>query len=253
MKSAVLFATVATLVLSRLSFAQCPPGEVLGWEDEDYWHCVSPASPWEVRSLLEKAEPLLGEDWRYRKRLIDEVGSLKGTQYELGAKFDVTLDGQVTHFCSTAGQCKDDDRSVDCSGAVARGQLSACVVWGLCRLAFPELKQGLLGEHSNAAGIASFFYQHGAFIGEYSVSPSPGDLIFFRDSGKGNRRGITHVAIFLGDMSDGRKVVLHAVGKPGNKVMFEKLKPDSDLVSRIVGYGNVSKLVRSLGAGPNNR
>ena len=236
------------LILAGVVFAGCPRGEQLLWEDEQYWHCGTISSAGDVKQVLERAE-LLGEDWQYRKRLIEAVRSLKDYRYQWSAKFDVSIDSKRTHFCS-ACERDTDEQTVDCSGAAAYGQLSACVVSGFCKTAYPELRQGLLGPKSNAAFIASFFYENGAFN---SGPPTPGDLIFFSDNGRPKtRHGITHVAIYLGDLSTGEKVVFHAVGSSvrtaglSNKAGFQNLKPTDDLLTRIVGYGNVSKLVRSL-------
>lgn len=234
-------AVLTTLALTDLAYARCPPGEQLLWEDEYYWHCGVISSTRDVGQVLERAE-LLGEDWQYRKHLIEALRSLKGMRYQLSAKFDVTVAGQVSHFC-TLGKCKSND-TIDCSGVAAHSQLSACIVSGICRTAFPELRQGVLGEDSDAAGIASFFYNNGAYN---AGPPTPGDLIFFIDSGApSTRHGITHVAIYLGDLPSGEKMVFHAVGKPTNKALFQNLAPNDDLLTRIAGYGNVSRLVRSL-------
>jgi cell wall-associated NlpC family hydrolase len=75
-------------------------------------------------------------------------------------------------------------------------------------------------------------------------TPSPGDAIFFRETVPG-RRGITHVAIFLGTTRQGRALILHASSrsKPP-RVLFTSMT--EDLRKKIAGYGNISQLYLAL-------
>jgi len=153
-------------------------------------------------------------------------------------KIDVSVHGVRTPIC-TGAKCSGD--SIDCSGAAANGLLSACLVSGICNAAYPALRLGVM---TNASGIADFFYSHRAFN---TSEPAPGDLVFFADSGvPRERRGITHVAVFLGDTRDGHKVIFHARGRPKSVALFESLPENDVLFSRVVGSGNISALVRSI-------
>lgn len=239
-----LVAVSLVLVTGGVARAHCPRGETLIFEDDYYWHCAVEPSSSEVSRTLESAE-FVGDNYRYRKALVDALRQLKGQGYKLGAKWDFTIDGRTIHFCAADGcDGPESSNTIDCSGAVAYAELSACISTAICRSVYPELRLGVLGETSNAAGIASFFYRSGAYN---TQRPQPGDLIFFDDGGRaiGGRRGITHVAVYLGRVDD-KLIVFHAVGHPKNKAVFEKLDPAGDLASRVVGFGNVTKLVHAL-------
>src|SRR5580704_6602746 len=134
------------VISTSRSHAQCPPGHMLVGEDEKYWYCEPYAASTDSAEMVEKArEQLLGSKYRYRKDLIDELGSILGTRAANGGKVDVTVEGGETiiEFRCVAPECASGQMSVDCSGASAYGALAACVTNALCQSAFPQLRGGL--------------------------------------------------------------------------------------------------------------
>jgi NlpC/P60 family len=215
--------------------AQCRPGMVLVGEDEHYWYCSAPVPADDVREVLSKNNPeLLGAQWRFRKAILDSVASLvrEGRIYQWGGKLLVSSQGTATYIC-VSEECRGSDvAGIDCSGAAAYGELSACFVGGFYRAAGT-----LRGLEASAAQQAEFFKHHKAFRSR-SETPIAGDLIFFKDTAR-KRKGITHVAIYVGTTRNGRTVILHASSRAG-VVLFDNLA--SDLASKIVGYGDSSLL-----------
>lgn len=228
-----------TLAMAGSVHGQCRSDEVLIGEDSHYWYCSSTAQSSDVMGIAESLEErpeLLGEQWQFRKALIDAVGSLaqKGTPYVYGGKIRLTAGGQQTYVCVTS-ECRGDlGVGVDCSGASEYGELSACFVSGFYKASAYSLS-GLWGLRS-ANEQAEYFKQYKSFEGK-SDKPSPGDLVFFEKTAP--HKGITHVAIFLGRTNDGHTMILHASSRQG-RVVFAYL--DSFLSKRVAGYGNISKL-----------
>lgn len=232
-RTALFFA--AFIVTSIFATAQCRPGMVLVGEDEHYWYCSAPVPAHDVREVLNKNNPeLLGNQWRFRKAILDAVASLvhEGQVYQYGGKLRVSSQGTTTYIC-VSEECRGSDvNGIDCSGAAAYGELSACFVGGFYRAT------GMLrGLETSAAEQAEFFKRHKAFR-RRSETPIAGDLIFFKNTAR-HRKGITHVAIYVGTTRDGRTVILHASSRAG-VVLFDNLA--SDLASKIAGYGDSSRL-----------
>jgi hypothetical protein len=136
-------------------------------------------------------------------------------------------------------ECRHDPVGVDCSGSVEYGELSACFVSGFYRASSHSLA-GLWGIKS-APEQAEFFKHNKAFVGK-SGRPIAGDLMFFHKTAS-HKKGITHVAIFIGTSSDGRALILHASSR-AKRVKFDHM--DSFLSERLVGYGNISNLHMKL-------
>jgi hypothetical protein len=227
---------VGLFLLSSISMSsQCRPGMFLVGEDEHYWYCSGPATTDTVRDVLQKENPeLLGDQWRFRKAVMEAVASLArdGRIYEYGGKLLVTAQGTRTYIC-VSEECRGSTvDGVDCSGAAAYGELSACFVSGFCKAA-----GAARGLETSAAEQAEFFKRHKAWRSQ-SQTPIAGDLIFFRDTAR-NRKGITHVGIYVGTTRDGRTVILHASSRAG-VVLFDDLA--ADLASKIAGYGDSSLL-----------
>jgi len=196
-----LIISAGTLFLLETTLtAQCRPGWLLIGEDDQYWYCSSPARRSDVSEVLEKQNPeLLGDQWRFRKAVIEAVGSLAeaGLPYKWGGKLRVSAAGGVTYICVAESCGGESGLGIDCSGTAAYGELSACFIKG-----FFYAMGRMRGLESNAAGQAEYFKRQNAFRSRYAT-PLAGDLIFFRNTAR-NRNGITHVAIYLGTTRDGR-------------------------------------------------
>ncbi|HSE17263.1 MAG TPA: NlpC/P60 family protein [Pyrinomonadaceae bacterium] len=223
---------LAVFFLSGLAaevHAQCHEDEVLVGEDAKFWYCGKLVSGDEVTRATAKLDTMrpewFGEAWRYRKAVIDVAGCLArqpGTPYLWGGKYPFPQE-----CTQRSGQ------GLDCSGLVAyTNQFAACFVNRFYMAAFDTLREL---HDRNAANQAQYFKQNKAWV-DRNGSPIPGDAIFFKDTYQGCK-GICHVAIFLGDASDGRRLMIHASSKG---VVITKM-PDQ-WRSKIVGYGNVSQL-----------
>jgi hypothetical protein len=219
--------------------AQCPSGEILIGEDEHYWYCSSPRPPEEAASAIEQInQHLLGPEWRYRKAVMDAVGSLArppGVHYLWGGKLRIESGGRVQWICVSDECAGAPDNGIDCSGLTEYGAHSACFVRGISSFAGLSV-HGVMG---NAAQQASYFASKRAFIGP-AGNPNPGDFIFFQNTVPG-RTGITHVGIFLGRFTDGTILIVHASSR-AKRVIFDKLSPGGNLRAKIAGYGDVSIL-----------
>lgn len=218
-----------------LATAQCRPGLVLVGEDEHYWYCSAPVPAGDVREVLSKDNPeLLGTQWRFRKAILDAVASLvhEGRVYQYGGKLVLSSLGTTTYIC-VSDECRGAAvTGIDCSGAAAYGELSACFIGGFYRAA-----GNLRGLEGSAAEQAEFFKRHKAFRSR-SETPIAGDLVFFKNTAR-KRKGITHVAIYVGTTRTGRTVILHASSRAG-VVLFDNLS--GELASKIAGYGDSSLL-----------
>jgi hypothetical protein len=227
--------TLMVLSLSASTLAQCRPGYVLVGEDEHYWYCSTPARAQDVQEVLQKENSeLLGDQWRFRKAIMEAVGALarEGRVYEYGGKLIIPAGGKTTYIC-VSDECRGSvEKGIDCSGAAAYGELSACFVSGFCRAAGSSHPLD-----TSAAGQAEYFKRQKAFRSR-TDTPLAGDLIFFKNTAR-KRKGITHVAIYIGTTRDGRTIILHASSKAG-AVIFGDLS--KDLAKNIAGYGDSSRL-----------
>lgn len=237
-------AVVMIVAIPTAAYAQCRPGWVLIGEDENYWYCASPASTTDLSEVTEtyaKQRPeLWGTQWRYRKAVIEAAASLArdSMEYRNGGKLRLSHDGRVVYICVSSQCAGDPTIGIDCSGLLEEStRHAACLVSGF----YSTILHTLKGLESDAAGQARFFQQHGAFLSP-SDSPNPGDAVFFRDTVR-HRKGITHVEIFLGTRRDGKALILHA-SSVANRVLFTTMS--DDLLHKIAGYGNVSRLYLAL-------
>lgn len=226
---ALLFLTTSLRVA-----AQCNADELLLGEDADYYYCGKIASPILVGEAVAKLDLLrpewFGEEWRYRKAVIDVAGCLSRSPrvpYVWGGKYAVPQD------C-----LQKSGLGLDCSGLIAySNQFAACFINGFYSAAFNALH----GLHDrNAADQAKYFKRYGAWV-DRGGTPIPGDAIFLEKTYKGCR-GICHVAIFLGDTKDGRRLIIHASSTKGVVIVD---MPDS-WREKQVGYGNISRLYMKL-------
>jgi hypothetical protein len=255
---------IGLLFLHGQALAQCRPGDTLIDEDENYYYCASLVSSGDLEELIDKLKemvnkmeetihnmirnnpdkynPLLGEEWRFRKRVIDTVGAVirEGKRiYAWGAKITIDANGKITTICFNKG-CKGKDNAVDCSGLVAHGLSSGlssvCLVRGFYQAACVDIEP--LWDKS-ADGMAKVFKDHNAFTPK-DGTPYPGDVIFFK-----TKSFINHVGIYLGQTRDGRRLMMHADGYRNKKVLFEKRIP-AHLQGKEVGYGNISALYMAV-------
>ncbi|HEV7472904.1 MAG TPA: NlpC/P60 family protein [Pyrinomonadaceae bacterium] len=229
-----LSAVFCLCALAGEAHGQCNADEVLVGEDAKFWYCAGVPTGNEVTRAAAKLDTLrpewFGEEWRYRKAVIDVAGCLAkqpGTPYLWSGKY------------SFPRECTDRlGAGLDCSGLIAySNQFAACFVNRFYKAAFDAL-QGL--HDRNAADQAEYFKKYKAWNGP-NDSPVPGDAVFFKDTYKGCK-GICHVAIFLGDASDGRRLIIHASSTKG--VVITKMP--EQWRSKIVGYGNVSRLYLNI-------
>lgn len=229
----------ASFLVAQPVQAQCKPGDILIGEDAEYWYCSAPERTERVEYHLNRVrDQLLGEQWRFRKAVIDAAGALarQGIQYQYGGKLRITSGGGVTHICVAEECARHPDVGVDCSGlAEYAAQYSACFVSGFYRAAGVALR-GLV---NNATGQATHFRKHAAFMPR-SGAPSPGDFIFFENTAR-DTKGITHVGIYLGTTRDGDMLIIHASSR-ARRVIFSRLSPADDLANKVAGYGDTSLL-----------
>jgi hypothetical protein len=241
LRISILFVVFGIMLSPGRASAQCRPGEILVGEDDHFWYCERPESETTVINVIAKSrEEFQGPEYRYRKAVIEAVADLmrRGITARNGGKIRLEHGGKIRFEC-VAKECKGLAKSVDCSSAAAYGQLSACLVARVSDAAFEELKVYL---DDDAAAQAAYFERNSALIAR-TDRPTPGDLVFFRDTAK-DRAGITHVAIFIGTDSNGRMMILHA-SSPRKKVLFSWVNPrdpNDFLGQRIVGYGDTSRL-----------
>jgi hypothetical protein len=254
---------VSLHVFSLKAYAQCNPGDFLIDEDEFYYYCgkklLAPAITEianDLESYLLKGPPpeeLLGEQWRYRKEIVEAAASLAkkgsepGMQYGFGGKLIIQSKGRIKPMCVSKkpggrNQCDDESRSIDCSGLVAYSdRYAACFTSGFYQAACSKLY--ILDK--SAHGQYTEFVKNDAFIPLDGI-PQPGDTVFFKKKVNDSRIEINHAAIYLGKSSDNKIRVLHAVGGNVAEVIFDKVDSNGILGKRIIGYGNISKLYDKL-------
>lgn len=220
--------------------AQCHRGDILIGEDERYWYCSTPDPPGAAALAIEQInQHLIGKEWRYRRAVLDAVGSLvrpNVTPYVYGGKLRIQSGGRVTWVCVSEKCTGAQDVGVDCSGLVEFGAAhAACFVRGVYSTAGLAVR-GVIGKASEQA---AYFRDRNAFIPP-AGNPNPGDFIFFKQTIPGET-GITHVGIYVGRPNDGSILIVHASSK-AQRVIFARLKPESNLTKKIAGYGDVSVL-----------
>ncbi len=237
-----LWAILLLISLVRVASAECLDDEVLVGEDDRNWYCDAPEPPETIAGVLNGIDPhFLGSEWRFRKAVIDTVGSLTrppGKNYLFGGKLRFESGGRVVWMCVAKNCAGQVAGGIDCSGFVEYGAThAACFVRGMYSLA------GLAVSHmiGSAADQAAYFRSHGAFSSS-GTNAHPGDFIFFRHTTKTSKANdITHVGIFLRRDRDGKTLIIHASSAHG-RALFDWLEPDSFLGQRIAGYGDISIL-----------
>jgi len=241
---AVFLLTFCLILSAEKICAQCNPDEVLVGEDDTYWYCGKQANQDQVRGVLKDIEHrlnagpqgMLGEEWRFRKKVIEAVGQLLRDHYPTyyGGKIVIRKsDGSVFNIC--VGDCIGfTGMGIDCSGLLEYSTHSACIARG-----FYEASDCLL-PIGKAADQASIFKQYGAFIPRWGF-PDSGDAVFFKDTTGGDSGEITHVAIFMGKTPEGKKMIINTSYNSAHKRVIFMSVP-SNYEDKIVGYGNVSKL-----------
>jgi hypothetical protein len=227
---------------STSAVAQCDNDELLVGEDERNWYCSTPDPPDDAAATINAInQHLLGSEWRYRKAVMDTVGSLTrppGSSYLWGGKIRLESGGQFQWVCVSKTCSGQVSGGIDCSGLVEYGAAhSACFVRGVYSLAGLAVRNIV----QNAANQAAYFQSQGAF--RYSTdAANPGDFIFFKHTTSESAEDeITHVGIFLGRLQDGTILIIHASSKHG-RVLFDRLEPDAKLAQKIAGYGDISIL-----------
>lgn len=240
-RRAVLISILLAAINAGAQQPGCKPGDYQIGEDEKNIYCESVPS----RSALEQIgdylrdyqgdSAMIGVEWRFRKALIDELGCLARDQaaYRWGGRPPVGAE------CVRGAQRLE----MDCSGALAHaaesGAYAACAV---STVYFSAAKEALKLRNMTARQQMQYFARHGA-LQPPATRPRPGDAVFFERTTRNQDPYVTHVAIYLGRNPAGRDLILHA-SYSSQKVVFGAITPW--LQSRIVGYGNVSKLFTSL-------
>lgn len=241
---AVFLFTFCLILSAEKVCAQCNSDEVLVGEDDRYWYCGKKANQDQVRGVLKDIElrlnegpqGMLGEEWRFRKKLIEAAGQLLRDHYPTyyGGKLVIRRgDGSAFNIC--VGDCSGfTGKGVDCSGFLEYSTHSACISRGFYEASGCILPSG------TAADQASIFKQYGAFIPRWGF-PDSGDAVFFKDTTGGDSGQITHVAIFIGKTTEGKKMIMNTSYDPAHKRVIFMPVP-SNYEEKIAGYGNVSKL-----------
>ncbi len=258
----VLFLLCGLLMASMLR-AQCKPGDILLDEDDERYYCATRITSSAIAEIVSDLynylvnpppEELLGQQWRYRKEVVETLGWLArkrgepGMTYGFGGKLIIQSGGRVTYMCVSkkkgqAHQCDDNRITIDCSGAVGfADRFPACFVAG-----FYEASCGKLGILDTSARLQyAEFRRHGAAT-PANGKPQPGDSVFFKRTVSGSDTDISHVGLYLGKGRDNVIRIIHASWNDG-EVEFTRLPPNDPLTKRIVGYGNISKLYNQTGA-----
>lgn len=212
------------------SFSSSPPSSDVSPPSDSYSSSdLSSVTGIATASVIEEDYPikkeLLGEEWKYRKAVMDALACDLHCQtpYKMGGRWKVPLS------CSCEGS---RELGRDCSGLVAGAyRQGVCLLKGFYKSSFDRLSF----LETDAKGLSIYFAKNGAFIHPKSgVEPSPGDVIFFKNTYK---KGVSHVGIFVGKNKNGETVIIHA---SSSGVTSE---PISDyLKDKVAGYGNISRL-----------
>ena len=247
--SAVFLFTFCIILRAEKVCGQCNPDEVLVGEDDRYWYCAKQANQDQVRGVLKDIERrlnegpqgMLGEEWLFRKKVIEAAGQLLRDHYPTyyGGKIVIRKsDGTLFNICVGDDCSGFTGRGVDCSGFLEYSTCSACIARGFYEASGCILPKG------TAADQASIFKQYGAYIPRWGF-PDSGDAVFFKDTTGGNTGEITHVAIFIGKTSDGKKMIMNTSYKLAHKRVIFMAVPNN-YEEKIDGYGNVSKLFMKI-------
>lgn len=247
----IIFFWLSLVLWMSSANAQCKPGDMLVGEDENNWYCQASNTVEELKELATDlynylvtegpSQEMLGDEWRYRKAAIEATRDLANRGYKFGEKFRFKAGG-VTYEICVADKCEHQTNTIDCSGYVEYAATSACFVRAYSTATCGKVIKGI---QNNANNQMQLFKKNDVFLPKYG-NPKPGDLMFLEKTYKLKDgtypTGASHVAIFLGKKGDGKIKIMHA----GNsKVGFTDLP--SDWYDKILGYGNISKLIVIIG------
>lgn len=246
-----IIASLSLVVVASLANAQCNPGDILVGEDENNWYCQTSSTIEELRELATDlynylvtagpSEEMLGDEWRYRKSAIEAARELANRGYALGAKVRFNVGGNIKEIC-VADECKGQANTIDCSGYAEYAASSACFVSAYSAATCGKVIRGI---QNNANNQMQLFKKNDVFLPKHG-NPKPGDLMFFEKTYKLKDgtfpKGASHVAIYLGEKKDGKIKIMHA---GSSKVGFTDIP--SNWYDKILGYGNISKLIVKIG------
>jgi cell wall-associated NlpC family hydrolase len=250
-KKYIIFIGLSFILWTSSANAQCKPGDILVGEDDNNWYCQTSSTIEELKELATDlynylvtggpSEEMLGDEWRYRKAEIEATRDLANRGYKLGAKVHFNVEGKTYEIC-VADECKGQLNTIDCSGYVEYAASSACFVRAYSTATCGKVIRGI---QNNANNQMQLFKNNKVFLPK-NGNPKPGDLIFLEKTYKLKDgtypKGASHVAIYLGKKVDGKIKIMHA-GK--SKVGFTDLP--SNWYDKILGYGNISKLIVIIG------
>lgn len=247
----VKFFWLSLVLWTSSANAQCKPGDMLVGEDENNWYCQASNTVEELKELATDlynylvtegpSQEMLGDEWRYRKAAIEATKDLANRGYKFGEKLRFEAGGKPYEIC-VADKCKSQTNTIDCSGYVEYAATSACFVRAYSAA---TCGKGLRVLQDNADNQMRVFKKNDVFL-PTDGNPKPGDLMFLEKTYKLKNgtypKGASHVAIYLGKKGGGKIKIMHA----GNsKVGFTDLPSNWD--NKILGYGNISKLIVVVG------
>jgi hypothetical protein len=249
--STVIISSFAILIFSLNTYAQCKPGDMLVGEDDNNWYCRPSMTLEELQEMARDlynyivtegpSEELLGDEWRYRKAMIEATKDLAKRKYALGAKVRLDIKGRTHEIC-VAKECEKQSNVIDCSGYTDYAGTSACFVKAYSTATCGRLIKGL---QNNANSQLQFFKENNVFLTS-NGNPKPGDLMFLEKTYMLENGtypiGASHVAIYLGKRSNGQIRIMHA-----GKSTVGSINLPSAWYDKILGYGNISKLIIKLG------
>lgn len=243
----VIFFGLSLVLWTSSANAQCKPGDMLVGEDANNWYCQTFNTIEELKELVTDlsnylftegpSEEMLGDEWRYRKAIIEATKDLANRGWKSGEKLRLESGGKTIEIC-VADKCKHQTNTIDCSGYVEYAATSACFVKAYSTA---TCGKGLSGIRDNADKQMQLFKKNDVFLPKYG-NAKPGDLIFFEKTYPEAASGASHVGIFLYKKGDGKIKIIHA-GK--SKMGITNLPPD--WYDKILGYGNISKLIVKIG------
>lgn len=243
----IMFFGLSLILWTSSANAQCKPGDILVGEDESNWYCQASNTLEELKVLATDlynylvtegpSEEMLGDEWRYRKAQIEATRDLANRGYKLGAKVSFDVGGKTHEICVA-----DDCNGIDCSGYVEYAASSACFVRAYSNATCGKVIRGM---QNNANNQMQLFKKNDVFLPKHG-NPKPGDLMFLEKTYKLKDgtypKGASHVAIYLGKKGNGKIKIMHA---GSSKVGFTDLP--SNWNEKILGYGNISKLIVKIG------
>jgi hypothetical protein len=187
---------------------------------------------------------LLGEQWKFRKSVIDNMGDLIGIAYRRGGKIRLDSHGKLYFECVDPA-CKPEPGDpfarfgIDCSGATENAARTSA---GFVQSVYKDSLHGLVGD---ADDQKNYFKRNGSFIPP-SGNPAPGDFVFFEMTTKVAVPGqATHVGIYLGATKEGEMAVIHASSRLKEVMATREKFGESYLGKHILGYGDVHKLYQA--------